>query len=408
MQSSIGSQKRLGRKRFKELGRRRRFRNQCSAAIGCTFLLGWAVIICYLFQRVSEGSKEHHAAAADAATIDSGGVPPVHRSSSSNPGDGTVNVDTLLLPQVHGHYAMLGSGPTQMEAVYSIPDKTTPKGIVLIFHACTHNALKFFVPNPTDCPQCIGLSEEIRITQLVNARGYAILALTSQDRQSGCWSADMPAVRAALTDFQTRVLLADSTNVIAIGASSGGNFAAAVAANGIARAALIMVMGLGPVVRGQLVENSTKAAMPLLYLAPMPRDQGTTKKARGNYEELAKSNASRIIFDDTTCVSLPVTATYLHQRVPNLPIEAAALIVEALTSSQHLNAETNMFVTDPTRSNWRDVLREACEAQGCLDQQSLEPGLSPLAKALHRAWAFHEYCSEVIPKAFDFFEKGQP
>ena len=40
----------------------------------------------------------------------------------------------------------------------------------------------------------------------------------------------------------------------------------------------------------------------------------------------------------------------------------------------------------------------------CLHNQPLGPGVSPLAKALHRAWAFHEYCSGVIDPALDFFE----
>ena len=34
----------------------------------------------------------------------------------------------------------------------------------------------------------------------------------------------------------------------------------------------------------------------------------------------------------------------------------------------------------------------------------LTPTISPLAKALHRAWAMHEYCSESVEHALDFFE----
>lgn len=146
--------------------------------------------------------------------------------------------------------------------------------------------------------------------------------------------------------------------------------------------------------------------MPLLYLAPMPRDKNTTNKAREDYEEITKrdpSLAARIVFDETTCVALPVTTEFVHGRVPNLARESAESIVQALKESKHLDAKF-MFLKDPTRSNWRDVVREACGPH-CLEHQSLEPGVSPLAKALHRAWAFHEYCSEVIPTALDFFER---
>ena len=35
----------------------------------------------------------------------------------------------------------------------------------------------------------------------------------------------------------------------------------------------------------------------------------------------------------------------------------------------------------------------------------LKPGHSPLANAFHRAWAFHENCSDVIYHSFNFIEE---
>ena len=103
------------------------------------------------------------------------------------------------------------------------------------------------------------------------------------------------------------------------------------------------------------------------------------------------------------------------------------------------------MIVDPTKSNWRDLLlqqqqQDATTKDGMvtipqsLQQQQqqplvfakklsttttttksnnvllwgtfdLTPGMSPLAKALHRAWAMHEYCSESISPALDFFEQ---
>jgi hypothetical protein len=36
----------------------------------------------------------------------------------------------------------------------------------------------------------------------------------------------------------------------------------------------------------------------------------------------------------------------------------------------------------------------------------LTTGVSPLAKALHRAWAYHEHCSEAVHPAIALFEKS--
>lgn len=80
-------------------------------------------------------------------------------------------------------------------------------------------------------------------------------------------------------------------------------------------------------------------------------------------------------------------------------------IVKALLEAGHLDHVNLYFAKDPTQSNWRDILQSACGSV-CLEHQSLAPGQSPLAKALHRAWAFHEYCSEVVLTALEYFEKS--
>ena len=73
---------------------------------------------------------------------------------------------------------------------------SSSKGIVLLLHACTHSALKFFSSSPSTCPNCVGLSEELRIVRLVIASGYIPVAISSIDRKSGCWSAARDVVES--------------------------------------------------------------------------------------------------------------------------------------------------------------------------------------------------------------------
>lgn len=168
-------------------------------------------------------------------------------------------------------------------------------------------------------------------------------------------------------------------------------------------------------------------------------------------------SGAAVALDETSCRPLPVTVEYLWHRVVGMTKEAAHVIVEALVGAGHMDATTGLLILDPTRSDWRDVLLARTEPmpqslQELLLQQQqqqqqeqqqdvphhegnsrllgeeqqqqqqpghsqvqhqpvllwrtfdLTPGRSPLAKALHRAWAYHEYCSEAVDRALDFFE----
>mmetsp|Transcript_15956 Transcript_15956/g.31772 ORF Transcript_15956/g.31772 Transcript_15956/m.31772 type:complete len:385 (+) Transcript_15956:67-1221(+) len=330
--------------------------------------------------------------------------------------DRTFAVSPEGAPPVIGTYAVFSS----VEVVYALPTKKTKlSGIALLFHGCSHNALKFFSPTNTHCKRCVGLSEELRISRILLEQGYAVLAISSQDRTNGCWNSkqDTPRVRTALAEFRNLIapqqVESEVGIVLAIGASSGGHFAAEVAVVNLSDAALVMVMNLGPLLTDRLIaigrDNSKNdvARLPPIYLAPMPRDTRTTAAAKKDYAAIMAADIQGdvpLVLDTTTCVPFAVTVEFLNERVPLMRKDAAELIVKSLIKAGHLDAASRNLLKDPTRSNWRDVLRDEC-GDACLQRQPLEKGHSPLAKALHRAWAFHEYCSEVILIALDFFEK---
>eukprot|EP00977_Amphora_coffeiformis_P020824 scaffold8573_cov164-Amphora_coffeaeformis.AAC.3 len=314
--------------------------------------------------------------------------------------------------QVRGVYQIIQREGRRTEVVYATPPQG-PRAVALLLHGCSHSALKFFSPQPYYCPTCIGLAEELQITRLlVQQQTLLVLAVTSQDRQRGCWSgADVAHVQDVLLHFNiTSADITDTADttatihhvpILALGASSGGHFAAQLAVRGMAHAALVGVMSL----RDDLVQQWRNHNPVPLVLAPMPRDKHTTAATTRNYQQMQanhqhhtdNSSNNNVWLDTTTCVPLPVTVSYLNNRVPHMTKSMAQQIVTALTQGRHLDATSGMLQRDPTRSDWRIVLRDACGNAGCLENLPLGPGISPLAKALHRAWAFHEYCSEIIP-----------
>ncbi|KAL3918417.1 MAG: hypothetical protein SGILL_004246 [Bacillariaceae sp.] len=311
--------------------------------------------------------------------------------------------------------------------------------------------MKFFSPSPK-CQDCIGLAEELQIVRLVLERGYVAIAVTGVDQKSGCWGdhPDVDRVQHVLTEFTTTAcpdaFHKDTSPVVyAIGASSGGAMAARLLANGVVEGASVMVMSLSQKLQEKvahvLSDASTKKS---LYLAPMIRDKGTAKKVRQNHEyflfqqkRLHAKKSLNVVLDETSCEPLPVTTDYLWKRVSGMTKEAASIIVDTLLNdAKHLDPTTRMLTVDPTRSNWRDfVLRKNVDEHGkqyipkslsqvkelksksvglkqgnadmlLWDAFDLTPGRSTIAKALHRAWAFHEYCSESVPMALDLFEQG--
>jgi len=277
---------------------------------------------------------------------------------------------------------------------------TTPtkKGLVLLLHACTHSALKFFSPSPSTCPNCVGLSEELRIVRLLLEHGYDVVAITSANRSSGCWSIehDLHRITAVLQHDLLRSYTINDT-IYAIGASSGGKMASELAVRDVVRGAVVMVASMSE----NVVKRLRTSPKPI-YLAPMPRDKRTMASVTKNYHDL-ENVKDFIRLDGSSCDALPFTTEYLVRRVVGMTPDVSNRLLSELKTAGHIDSTSNMLILDPTKSNWRDVVSPE-NSTNWLNAFDLRPGYSPLAKALHRAWAFHEYCSEVVNPALRFWE----
>ena len=333
-------------------------------------------------------------------------------ASTASPGSGVRGISSLPAvglpngaPPVIGTLEKIETAGRKTELVYAIPSANT-KGIALLLHGCYHHGRKFFSKSES-CESCVGLSEEMRIARiLLEQKTLAVLSVTSHDRQSGCWGdKDFDHIKDALDYLRNKHHV--SGPVISVGTSSGGKFGAQLGVRKIVDASMVGVMNLGPELAKRWVQMEKK---PPLYFAMMPRDH---EKVELLEQDLPIINGQGpFVVDKETCQSRPVDASYLNERVPGLTMVQAQAIVNDLVESGHIDRITGHMAIDPTgESNWREVLQSNCGTQGCIENQPLEHGQSALAKALNRAWAFHEYCSEVTIKALQYFEKelgGEP
>ena len=273
-------------------------------------------------------------------------------------------------------------------AIYELPMRSTPvRGLLFIAHACTHMAEDFWVSSKA-CPGCIGLAEESLIVLNAINVGFIAVAMNSSDRSSGCWGpADRRRVSSRLHQIR-HSLNATRYPVFALGASSGGSFVWGMAARGEFDGAIVQVMGIDTSV-------PIKIAFPIILNA-MRRDKHIFERMEENFVKLQQRfNKSIVQFQE--CFPLPVTADYILSRMPELGLSRTSAIIDALESSGNIDKVSKFLTRDPTAINnpWRDeLLRRIPESH--MHGIILTRGRSRLAKVLHRAWAFHEYCADGV------------
>lgn len=115
---------------------------------------------------------------------------------------------------------------SDLETLWEVP--ASPKGVLFVAHGCNHAATDWWPASPR-CPTCVGLPEERIIRKAALRRGYAVVAVSSFDRDTQCWHntgspADSDDLQR-LPDVLKAVVKEEglgSLPLYAFGASSGG------------------------------------------------------------------------------------------------------------------------------------------------------------------------------------------
>ncbi|KAL4440448.1 hypothetical protein ABPG75_003449 [Micractinium tetrahymenae] len=122
--------------------------------------------------------------------------------------------------------------PDGRHALYRLPRGRPARGLCVFAGGCKHDAEAWFYKSKK-CTFCLGLPEEVAHTKQCLARGYAVLALSSKDREwtSRCFSSsgdpalsDHPDTKWALQTFTAQHGLRRKP-IYMFGVSSGASFA---------------------------------------------------------------------------------------------------------------------------------------------------------------------------------------
>lgn len=277
------------------------------------------------------------------------------------------------------------------EAMWELPAQRTPHAIMFLAHGCNHQGTDFWAPS-TACPRCLNLPEERRIVRFALEAGYAVLAVTSQDRMSGCWdfSTDGPIVRTVLAHWRSQVGLSASLPLVALGASSGGAFVLQLPQLVPCAAIVSQIMAVPP--------SMLAANHPPTLFVHMPRDARTALYVTKCIKRLHSSGG---VAGSIEVHPQKPTAAFFQERVERLAPSTAAALHTAL---KPFLDSSGLLKHDPRGSAWREALRAH---PGLLDglpgpavhgpPDSLVGDASAVAEALNVAWAAHEIASDPMP-----------
>jgi hypothetical protein len=277
-------------------------------------------------------------------------------------------------------------------------------GIFFIAHACTHSAYDFW-PKSKNCPNCVGLAEEVEIVRSAISQNFYVIAISSLDRQSGCWGLDdLPVVITILDEIKRSLPI--NLPLFALGCSSGGSFLwklfqhleevhhPLLALDGL----IIQSMSLPPLSSHQPF-LLPKYPPPIIF-NPMPRDQRLYHTVlQNNHTLITEHQYPSLLIQIGICSPLQCSSQFLFSRLSylNLSLQEIQLILSLLHSENYFNPNDDFLRKDPTdpTNDWRTVLRESLSPE-ILKKVDLTPGKSPLAKVLNRCWAYHEYCADEV------------
>ncbi|KAI3436872.1 hypothetical protein D9Q98_006282 [Chlorella vulgaris] len=286
-----------------------------------------------------------------------------------------------------------------LETLWEVPQK--PKGVLFVAHGCSHQGSDFWQPSAR-CKHCLGLPEECLVREVALQRGYAVVAVTSFNRTSGCWhntqaefSEDLQRLPSILLEvLEEEGLLA--LQLVAFGASSGGGI-------------VLRLAGIMPDVQGVIAQvvparpsllqttDASRCYPPVLFAHMAAKDPAWAEQVQG---ALLYCRGAGIPAAEVEIDAQPVTPQLL-QRERQVDVQMGEAMVAALRGQGMLD-EAGFLKDDPrtTRQLWQAAL------QPVVGSLSLEPDASGVAQLLNVAYARHELTSDSVDISLAWLEAG--
>jgi hypothetical protein len=273
-------------------------------------------------------------------------------------------------------------------------EPATINGILFVAHGCSHSHTDWFL----GCEGCIGLPEERAIVKEALDLGLVVVALSSSDRESMCWSIerDVESVGLVLQEMAKRY--GPSLPILLFGASSGGAFVS-LAATPLAERFHIQLAGFISQIASLNVRTDTTKCR--VYIT-MNKDERTDAKAAlltSSAQPQSKSLHIRL-------PPLPIHDDFFATRIPEIDMEHSAKMAKSLRKNGLLD-DGDFLRDSPRRSNWRAAIEPLLPLPG-LEGDTLAADLSLISEVMNVADGEHEMTRDGVKEALEFCLQTPP
>lgn len=227
--------------------------------------------------------------------------------------------------------------------VWQIPD--SPKAILFLAHGCSGQSINFWDRSP-HCPQCVGLPEERLIVLHALARNFAVLTISSAGR---CWTygKEISIVKDIIRWWVKKNKL-QQLNLVALGASSGGNFVSVLAT--VLKFSSITLM----IAEGMFDQMDIKESYPPTLFVHMPKDVYRRQKIDENMEVLRNKGVD---VAEIECMEFPLSPNFLADRVPGVDKSVSVVLFKLFRHNGFID-ENGYMRNDGRKTQWRKAVKE--------------------------------------------------
>ncbi|XP_008812157.1 uncharacterized protein LOC103723117 [Phoenix dactylifera] len=269
------------------------------------------------------------------------------------------------------------------DLIWQIPE--SPKAVLFIAHGCNGRAANFWDRSP-GCPYCVGFPEERLIVLHALDRRFAVLSISSSRK---CWSLgkEKHVVKWITTWWIERNKL-EKLPIMALGASSGGYFVSALAAEMRYKSIVLMIA------EGVFDTMGIPEGYPPTLFVHMPKDQRRMRLIERNMEALRRKG---VRVKEVRCLEFPLSPNFLSDRILGLNQTMAVKLIRMFSEKGFLD-ENGYMRKDGRATRWKQALRERGFP---LEKYEL---LNHIQEELNLAYGYHEMTSLQTDDIFDWFE----
>jgi len=275
-----------------------------------------------------------------------------------------------------------------VDVLWQRPATDNVRGLLFVAHGCSHSHTDFWPSSPSVCPECLGLPEELAIVHIARLHGLVVVAVSSRDRHSKCWSfQDGPIVAKVMIELGQRLKLDDDKPIFAFGASSGGSFVGS-----------SLIKALGNRLNGFVAQIASpkpdpKNPRPGVYIT-MNRDVRSDTAAAEAVQSLKQKGGIRA--KHIRLAPIALADSFFSDRIHVYSQAQSKRMVQALRDASMLDS-SGMLVADPRRSSWRSVLRPIVDRS-----DTLVADASPVSEIMNVAYGQHEMSRDGVEEALQF------